>query len=57
MMTREKLLADCAIRILNDVCPPDPDQWYCKRSEEYDDEICTRCWMAYLYRVLNEGLG
>lgn len=57
MMTREKLLADCAIRILNDVCPPDPDQWYCKRSEEYDDEICTRCWTAYLYRVLNGGLG
>lgn len=39
--------------ILHDECPPDPKQYLCLISEDYDETACERCWEEYLFRVVN----
>ena len=46
-------LHQCAIAILYDHCPFDPDYYLCTRCEEYDPEICQRCWSYYLLDIIN----
>lgn len=46
-------LLQLAIAILRDECPPDTTMYLCERSEEYDDEICVRCWTTYLFWAAN----
>lgn len=46
-------LFQCACAILYDRCPFDPDYYLCTRCEEYDREICERCWNLYLLDIIN----
>lgn len=46
-------LLHIGLDILYDRCPSDTGAYLCKESEEYDDEICTRCWEQYLYATVN----
>lgn len=47
-------LLRAGLDLLYDRCPRDKDAYMCKRAEDYDDEICTRCWVAFLFQVANK---
>lgn len=46
-------LLDCALMILNEHCPPEPDMQLCRRMEDDDGESCRTCWTCYLFYVAN----
>jgi hypothetical protein len=47
-------LLRAGLDILYDFCPRDEDAYLCRKSEEYDDGICTRCWEQYLFQTANK---
>lgn len=51
--TRAEKLLDCALSILDDGCPADPDRYICQESDFYDETACHRCWVKYLFAVAN----
>ena len=53
-MNKEQLLFEAALDCLYDLCPADEEFHLCNGSEEYDEEICTRCWSAYIYYLVNK---
>ena len=55
MFDKVKELFDASLDVLFDYCPKDENAHLCNRSEDYDDEICTRCWSDYLFRIVNGG--
>lgn len=46
-------LLRCGLLLLADACPPERDAYLCDGVEEYDEDVCTRCWERYLYAVAN----
>lgn len=44
-------LSECGLLILQDTCPPNPERYICKESEDYDETACERCWRNYLFAV------
>lgn len=46
-------LFEAANTIILDGCPSNPETWFCRKTEDYDEGVCTRCWCNYLLRVLN----
>ena len=54
MTDKEHKLFQAAQDILNDRCPLGKGCQLCLQSEEYDEDICNRCWDSYLYKVVNE---
>ena len=59
MTMRDKVgsLLDAGLDILHDLCPRDEDVHLCNLAEDYDDDICTRCWSDYLFRIANMNGG
>lgn len=53
MTEKERALFDCAMLILTDKCPREPDRYLCKESEDFDETACQRCWEDYLFKVVN----
>ena len=51
--TRLEKLLDCALLILEDGCPEDPDRYLCREQDFFDETACHRCWEKYLYDVAN----
>ena len=50
---KEVSVFSCALAILQDHCPFHPQAYLCAQQEEYDEEICFRCWFNYLFAVAN----
>ncbi len=48
-----KDLLSLSLLILQDSCPPDHTMYLCKRSEEYDEDCCRRCWTMFLFWAAN----
>ena len=46
-------MLDCALSILNDGCPEDPDVYICAESDFFDETACQRCREKYLFQVAN----
>lgn len=46
-------LLNCGLLILMDACPPNPEYYICKVSEDYEETACERCWRKYLFDVAN----
>lgn len=44
-------LLKCGLLILQDACPPNPERYICKESEDFDETACQRCWEQYLFAV------
>ena len=55
MSDREKVnaLFSAALSCLYDKCPSDSSCYMCKKSEDYDETICERCWSDYLFKLVN----
>lgn len=54
---RDELL-DCALMILGDQCPPEPQMQLCRMQEDdEDDTACRCCWQQYLFWVVNGRRG
>ncbi len=43
----------CALDILHDRCPHHRAAYLCLQQDDFDDEICLRCWERYLFDVVN----
>lgn len=48
-------LCNLSISILRDECPANPADYLCAEAEEYDDEICLRCWQRQIFKAANGG--
>lgn len=45
---------DCALLLLEDSCPPEPEMQLCRWQEDDEDgSACSRCWYRYLFFVVN----
>lgn len=50
---RTRRLFDAAMKILYGQCPEEPAVYLCRKAEEFDEEICVRCWTREIFRALN----
>ena len=41
---------DAAMKILYGRCPEEPAVYLCRKAEEFDEEICVRCWTREIFR-------
>lgn len=46
-------LLNCALDILKDGCPGNGKYQMCQQAEEFDEEICYRCWSKYMEDIAN----
>lgn len=46
-------LFHAAILCIRDNCPPDLSCYMCRKAEDYDENICERCWDDYLFKLVN----
>lgn len=49
-------LLGCALDMLEDRCPQEPEAQLCRYLEDYDEDACRRCWSRYLHWVANGRL-
>ena len=49
-------LLNCILNILQDGCPFHAKAYLCKDAEEFDEEMCMRCWSQYAFAVANREM-
>ena len=54
-MDRQYEVLRAALISLEGGCPPDPGAYFCRRAEDPDEDICSRCWECYL-RAVADGV-
>lgn len=50
---RAHQLLVCGMLLVEDDCPPEREAYLCARQEDFDEEVCARCWRTYLLAVSN----